>query len=129
MTNLPAVEIWYFASPYSRYADGIWPAYKEAARIAGRLVDSGVTIYSPIVHTHPLAIYGDLDPLAHAQWMTFDAPFMRVCGGLIVACMDGWRESKGVAEEIIAFRAAGKPILYCDPRTLAVTAEPEGIAA
>ncbi|MCC7253837.1 DUF1937 family protein [Hyphomicrobium sp.] len=127
--QLPEIGIFYMASPYSKYAAGIWPAYREAARIAGRLVDAGLNIFSPIVHSHPLAAYGDIDPLNHALWMKADAPFCAMAGGLLVVQMDGWHESKGVLAEIEIFRAADKPIFYVCPQTLAIEAEPQQVAA
>lgn len=118
--QLDPSTLYYLATPYSRYKDGIWPAYKVAARLAGRLVAQGLNIYSPIAHSHPLAIYGGVDPLDHDLWMRIDAPFVSVCGGLIVGTMDGWRDSKGVTHEIGEFVRARKPVYQVDPTTLEI---------
>lgn len=104
------MTISYLATPYSKYADGIENAFRDAARLAGALLKTGVNVYSPICHTHPIAIYGRIDPLDHAIWLPFDQLMMDRCDNLIVAHMDGWEESKGVAYEIEYFRKAGKPI-------------------
>ncbi len=105
----------YLATPYSRYKGGIYNAFEEAARQAALLVQAGVKVYSPIAHTHPVAIHGNLDPFDHTLWLEADRAFMDAAVGLIVCQMDGWRESFGIAEEIKHFKAQGKPIVYMTP--------------
>lgn len=99
----------YLATPYSRYPAGIEAAFQDAAALAARLLRAGILVYSPIAHTHPLAMYGLLDPLDHI-WLPFDELMMARCDTLIVAHMEGWRGSKGIAREIEFFKRAGKPI-------------------
>lgn len=113
--------MYYVATPYTKYHEGIWPAYKEAARVTGRLIAQGMAVFSPIVHSHPLAFYGDLDPLDHQFWMKVDQPYMDMCDVLIVVTMKGWDESKGVAAEIFEFSKRGKTVVYCDPVTLEIS--------
>jgi hypothetical protein len=113
----------YLASPYTKYKPGIWQAYMEAARIAGVLTGLGVQVYSPIAHSHPLALYGNLDPLDGKLWQRVDAPFLALCDECLVAKMDGWQESSGVTHEIAEFKKAGKPVRYLDPKTLAISEE------
>lgn len=111
----------YLATPYTRHPDGIEAAFQEAAKIAARLMLSGMKVYSPIAHTHPLAIYGGLDPLDHSIWMPFDQAMMDRSDVLIVAHMYGWQESYGVAEEIRIFEEVGKPIFDLNPETLSMS--------
>lgn len=111
----------YLATPYSRYPGGIDIAFRDAARLAARLLRAGVKVYSPICHTHPIAIHGNLDPLDHAIWMPFDEAMMRVCDMLIVAHMPSWETSKGIAMEVEHFEKAGKRIFDLDPVTLVMT--------
>lgn len=109
----------YLATPYTKYLGGdIERAFIDAAKLAALLLRAGVKVYSPITHTHPLAIHGNLDPLDHAIWMPFDQAMMEVSDVLLVAHMDGWQESYGIAEEIKVFEAAHKPIYDLDPKTL-----------
>lgn len=111
----------YLATPYSKYPGGLDAAFRDAAALAARLLVAGIAVYSPIAHTHPLAIYGDLDPLDHSIWLPFDAAMMARCDVLIVAHMDGWEQSFGVAHEIEVFQGAGKGIYDLDPATLKMT--------
>ena len=115
----------YLATPYSKYKGGdLEAAFRDAAAIAGELLRRGVSIYSPIAHTHPIAVYGGIDPADHDIWLPFDMAMMRACEALLVAQMDGWENSYGMAYEIDVFRAAGKPIYYLDPETMSVSQQP-----
>jgi len=114
----------YLATPYSKYPAGIEQAFRDAAALTGRLLIEGAKVYSPIAHTHPVAIHGNIDPLNHDIWLPFDAAMMDVAQTLLVAQMDTWEISYGVKHEIDVFRAAGKPIYYLDPSDLSVSWEP-----
>ena len=108
--KLTAYRLCYLATPYSRYPRGIHFAFVDASAFAAELLKRGVKVYSPIAHTHPLAIYGNVDPLDHDIWLPFDQAMMDASDALIVAEMDGWETSRGIGHEMDYFRAAGKPI-------------------
>lgn len=114
----------YLATPYSRYSAGLERAFVDAAVLAANLLLCGVKVYSPIAHTHPIAQYGGLDPLDHAIWLPFDMAMMERCDAMIVAHLDGWDKSYGIAEEVKVFTAANKPIYDLDPRSLVMTRRP-----
>lgn len=105
----------YLATPYTKWKGGIEDAYQMASREAARLLKAGFPVFCPIAHTHPMAVYGGIDPLAHDIWLPADKPFMDAAIGLIVLRAEGWQESYGIGEEIKTFRAAGKPVLFIDP--------------
>lgn len=111
----------YLATPYSKYEPGIEQAFIDAAKLAALLLRAGMKVYSPIAHTHPLAVHGNIDPLDHAIWMPFDEAMMTAADVLLVAHMQGWQESFGIAHEIKFFEDAGKPIFDLDPKTLVMT--------
>lgn len=121
LSDLQRDTLYYVASPYTKYPQGNWSAYKQVSRIAGLLVASGLQVYCPIAHSHPLAIYANIDLLDHEFWMRVDAPFCRLCGALIVVRMDGWDASKGVTEEIKIFQGAKKPVWFLEPSTMEVS--------
>jgi len=106
---------WYLASPYSKYAAGIEEAFRAICREAALLVAAGVPVFSPIAHTHPIAVHGEIDPLAHAIWLPADRPMMNAACGLIVCQMPGWEESYGIGVEVEHFQHAGKPIVFMRP--------------
>ena len=112
----------YLATPYSKYKGGhLERAFVDASRLAAALLTTGVRVYSPITHTHPLAVYGDLDPLDHSIWLPFDEAMMEAADCLIVAHMDGWETSFGIAHEIEFFDKANKPIFDLDITTMTMT--------
>lgn len=115
----------YLASPYTLAPDRRLMA-RKTARLCSRLILSGVHAFSPIVHGHFMSRgeYGELDPLDGELWQQINQPYLEVCEPLIVAHMDGWAESKGVAHEIAYFVKAGKPIFDLDPETLKMVRRP-----
>ncbi len=108
------MSYWYLATPYSKYPGGIDEAFKLACRETAVLIRASVRVYSPIAHTHPVAIHGNIDPYDHKIWMPADEPFMHAAKGLIVLRAESWKQSYGIGEEIKAFRAAEKPIVFMD---------------
>lgn len=108
----------YLATPYSKYKAGIEQAFIDAAKLAARLMQAGINVYSPIAHTHPIAIYGEIDPYDLTLWLELDRAMMSKCDTLIVAHMDGWEQSSGVAHEIAFFAHAGRPVFDLDCDTL-----------
>lgn len=110
--------LYYLATPYSKYPKGIERAFIDAATLTGRLLKAGLKVYSPITHTHPIAIYAEIDPLDHDIWLPFDQAMMDKADALLVATMDGWEESKGIGHEIAWFNKHSKPIYALDPITL-----------
>lgn len=117
---LAQYRLCYLATPYTKYHLGIDAAFVHAAEVSARLLQRGVRVYSPIAHTHPLAIYGNLDPLDHTIWLPFDEAMMDAADCLIVARMKGWDESFGVKHEIEFFAREKKPIIHIDPVTLKI---------
>ena len=104
--------LWYLASPYTKYPEGIDAAFNEVCRVAGEMIKRGFLIYSPIAHTHPIALSADMDPLDYRIWQACDAPMVRACDGLFVVKMPTWDSSKGVSHEIDQFAAARKVIRF-----------------
>lgn len=111
----------YLATPYSDYPQGQLVAFVRAAKLAAKLLYSGVNVYSPIAHMHPMAVYGRLNLLDRALWREFDKAMLAKADVLIVAHLEGWRESEGIAHEVDVFTEAGKPIYDLDPVTLTMT--------
>lgn len=118
--NFPKHTLAYLATPYTRFKPDIAAAFAQACKISARLIRAGLNVYSPIVHQHMVAAFGNLDPLDHSLWLPLDEVMMARTDVLIVAHMKGWDESKGIAHEIAFFERAKKPIYDLDPITLAM---------
>lgn len=116
MIDLPKIEgFWYLATPYSKYPKGQMWAFVDAAKLAGKLLQRGVPLFCPIVHSHPIAIHGGIDGLDHDFWIPADRPMMDAAGGLLVGKLEGWEDSDGICEEINIFNAAMKQVEFIDP--------------
>ena len=102
----------YLASPYSHPDDAVrLKRFETVCFVASNLMREGHHIFSPIAHTHPIAIQGDL-PLGFDYWEAYDRKILAACGALWVVMMDGWRESKGVKAEVQIANELGIPVKY-----------------
>lgn len=119
---LQQYRLCYLATPYSKYRGGrLNDAFTDASAIAAALVTTGIRIYSPIAHCHPISIFGQVDPLDHSLWIPFDEAMMDAADCLIVAHMDGWEESFGIRHEVDFFTKDKKPIFDLDPQSMQIT--------
>jgi hypothetical protein len=118
--RFPRGTLVYLATPYTAYVQGHLTAYVRAAKLAAALLREGVSVYSPIAHMHPLAEFGRLDLADRNLWRDLDDAILGKADMLLVAHLDGWDASEGIAHEVDAFAAAGKRIVDLDPRTLAM---------
>lgn len=106
----------YVATPYSRYKYGLGCAAYDACRHAEYLVrELGLSAWSPIVHGHQLSLWDKLPPRDHLLWMKINAPLMEASASCVVVKLEGWQDSRGIAEEVAYFQAAGKPVVEMDP--------------
>lgn len=102
----------YLATPYSHPEPAVMEQrFQDACRIAGLLMAQGEVVFSPIAHTHPIAVQCTL-PRGWDYWERFDRDFIAACSKVLVARMDGWEQSKGVAAEIAIAKELGKPVEY-----------------
>lgn len=102
--------MFYLASPYSHESR----LFREqralaAAKAAAELCRRGCLVFSPIAHSHPMHIHGNL-PGDWDFWERFDRWFIERCERLIVLTIDGWEQSKGVAAEVKIARELIKPV-------------------
>lgn len=104
----------YLVSPYTHHDPHVEEArFKMACQIAGALILQGHFVYSPIAHTHCIGKETKL-PTGWEFWKTFDQMVINRCNYIIVATMNGWRESVGVRAEMEYAEHHGKVIRWCD---------------
>ena len=105
-------SIVYLAVPYSHPDLIVRQARFQTANIcAAHLMRQGMHVFSPISHTHPIALAGQL-PLGFDYWGAFDMAFLSVAKRIIVVTVDGWKESVGVTKEIAIADGLGLPISF-----------------
>lgn len=105
-------ELIYIASPYSHESSDIMrDRFEAVCDYAGRLMQMGHVVYSPIAHSHPIAMRVGL-PTDWDYWKTFDHAMITRSTSLMVFQLPGWNESVGVTAEIQMAQALGIPIDY-----------------
>lgn len=104
----------YLSTPYS-HPDPIVEEqrFRKAAEIAGRLMNQGLIMFSPISHCHPIKQEVNL-PGTWDFWSRLDYHYIDLSDEVIVAKMDGWDKSRGVKAEIAYAKSTGKPVSYVD---------------
>lgn len=104
----------YLACPYSHPDSNVREyRFMKANQMAARLMRAGHIVYSPISHTHPIAVDGGL-PLDWVYWQSVDEFYIRLCERVIVLMLTGWESSKGVQAEIEIARALDKPVEFME---------------
>lgn len=107
-------ELLYLACPYSDPDPEVRRLRFELANhSAAHLIQRGYHVFSPISHSHPIAIVGDL-PLGFDYWEAYDRRMLAACDRLVVLRSFGWEESQGVRLEMAIAEELGKPISFRD---------------
>jgi uncharacterized protein DUF1937 len=104
----------YLASPYT-HADKevMQDRFERVCKVASRLMRSGLIVFSPISHTHPIAVAGEL-PRDWEYWKRFDDEFIRAAEKVVVVKMDGYEISRGVQAEIRIAENLGKLVEFIE---------------
>lgn len=95
----------YLASPYSDDSPVVMEArYEAVLKHTAGLIKDGLTVFSPIVHCHYMAISYDL-PSDISFWRMYDTNMIFLADMFWVLMLDGWQQSKGVSFEIEVARS------------------------
>lgn len=101
----------YLASPYTHEDPEVMDyRFNQVCEAAGALIQKGFLVFSPIAHTHPIAVVCNL-PRHSDFWMKYDRTFIEWCDQLWVLDTDGWRQSRGIRMEVEIARELFKPVL------------------
>ena len=104
----------YLATPYSHPDPQVREfRFYEVNKVAARLMCEGNLVFSPISHTHPIAVAGDL-PRGWNYWKDYDSSFIEWADEIYVLKVLGWKQSTGVQAEIKLAEAMGKPVIYLE---------------
>jgi len=104
----------YLATPYS-HSDWVVQVkrFNAVNWVAAQLMRQGLHIFSPISHTHPIALAGGLRG-DRAFWQAYDKAILAACKKVIVLKQPGWEVSTGVSAEIQLAKDMGIPVEYMD---------------
>ena len=101
----------YLASPYTHVDAAVRESRFDAACLAtSALMRAGLSVYSPIVHSHPLVRFGL--PIEWEFWKAHDCEHLRRSDKVVVLTLDGWEESRGVRAEVELAIDLDLPIRY-----------------
>ena len=102
----------YLASPYSSPDEVTRNDRVElASSIAARLMEEGYVVFSPITHGHSVADHlHHRNVHSHEFWMGQCLPMLEASDCMMILPIDGWRESRGIAEELAFARSNDIPI-------------------
>ena len=106
---------WYLATPYRSYPGGMPDACRRATEQAAILFDAGISVFSPIVHTHPIAAHTATLKQESPEWVDLDMPMLEAAKGVIVCKLVGWKKSEGITREIREACRLKKPVIYMTP--------------
>lgn len=108
------MNVTYLASPYSHFDPAVMvQRYHAVVREAARRMRRGEVIYCPIAHSHPIGLeMPEGESTNHDFWMKQCIPLLAHSSKLVVYCIPGWDQSRGVNEEIHLAQRLGIPIEY-----------------
>lgn len=110
----------YLAVPYTGTPEEQAWRFLCANHVAGRILNMGFDIFSPISHAHPIALQGNLDG-TWERWARYDEKVLdRLCDCMYVLMLDGWKESVGVQAEIDIAIKLNKRVDFINPRDFAI---------
>lgn len=98
----------YLAIPYSQAPQ---ESFKVANETAGKLMELGHIVFSPISHSHPIVLPKRLK-FSWEFWKKQDFPYIEWCDELWVADFGDWETSTGVCAEIEEARRLKKNVRF-----------------
>lgn len=123
----PMKPLVYLASPYSHPSQHVREQrFEKVSKIAAEILLDGYLLpFSPIAHSHPMAVHG-CPPISAVfatdwkAWQELDLAFIDRCDAIVVVQLDGWEQSVGVTAEIDYARSKGMPVIYFNPESMPI---------
>jgi len=110
-------KVYYIISPFTHKDKEIEKMrYETQGVLHSELILQGYTTIAPIEMCYHLHLRFGL-PGGYEFWQKRDRALIKVSDGVVVFKMNGWKESKGVTDEIQYAESLGKEVYYLDPAT------------
>jgi len=109
---------WYLGSPYSHQDDRELDKRNVLAqRATAALIGMGNIVYSPIAHSHGVALSGfdHVDARDHNLWMKQCEAMLQWAAGLFVLPLPGFEVSEGLAREVGLMEDWERPVVWLEP--------------
>lgn len=118
LDELRALALIFLSTPYTAHPNGLEIAHGQTCDLVIKLHHQKVWgIYSPILHFHDVAYYGNLPTTAN-HWKEENEHKLRVASALLIGKLPGWDKSDGIQSEVEYASAWKKRIYLIDPETL-----------
>jgi len=105
----------YLASPYtSADSDLMDRRYELICNACAGYTKSGLHVYSPIAHWHPIAKQYDL-PRDADYWQEHNFLMIEYCPDFWAIKFPGWQSSIGLAAEVMKAKHIGRKVTYIEP--------------
>jgi hypothetical protein len=113
-----ASPVIYLASPYTHEDEDVMARrHRHVCHAAAQLIKQGAVVFSPVAHSHPIALYGNA-PGNWAHWEHQCLTMLDRCDVMLVLMLEGWKESKGIHAEALHCLNRCKDIIYSDSASL-----------
>ena len=110
----------YLATPYSHPNPDVRESrYDLATEIAAYFSRLGHIIFSPITHSHPMAVNHDM-PGSWDFWKVIDLGFLQHCHMMMIVALPAWKESTGVLAEKKFAEENGINVVFVSPKTFEI---------
>lgn len=110
----------YLATPYTHEDPAVMvQRFELVNKVAGVLLERGISVFSPISHFHPIAMAHKL-PTGWEFWKEVDTVYLGLSREMLILDIDGVKESTGVNAEIEISRKLGLPIRKVDPNDFSI---------
>lgn len=108
-------EFSYLAAPYSHVDYEIRNLrYKETMKCAIWLFKQRIWAYAPVLHWHEASLTHNL-PSTFDFWWPHNQVMLFQSSRLLILALDGWQDSRGIAEETTYAHTLCKPINFIRP--------------
>lgn len=105
----------YLATPYTASEPWLREVRERlVTAVAAKLTKKGIHVFSPITESFQYSRMETL-PGGWEYWEEKDTLLVYKCDEVWVLKLRGWKQSKGVIDEIKIAKAAGIPVKYLDP--------------
>jgi len=104
----------YVASPYSHELFSVrFERFRQVSLFTAWLLKQNIPAYSPIAHTFPCAMFGDMEH-GFADYEFYDKHMISLSTEMYLLCLDGWDKSVGVKAEVAYAESLGLQITCWD---------------
>lgn len=106
------MKLIYLAQPYTHPDESVREARFQMARYwTGKLIHNGA-VFSPIVHGRTIEAKIDYIDNPHKFWMSQCIPILRRSDEMFVLPIRGWRESRGLKDELAICKMLDIPVIF-----------------